>query len=293
MAINKAPAARLPIQKTYKLYIGGKYPRTESGRYYQVFVNNRFVANVSRSSRKDFRNAVKTARTTFSSDWASRAAFNKGQILYRIAEMLEYRRNQFIDELTELGVPIAKAKKEVEASIDRIVYYAGWCDKYQQVFSAVNPISTSHFNFSVFEPMGVVAIIAPVEPGLLGLVSTLIPVMLGGNTCIIVPAEKYGTLAITFSEVLHTSDVPAGVVNILTGFEKEIGPQMSSHMDVNALVYCGSNQDLSLKMQQDCSNSVKRFFEWKHKDWYSEQAQSPYMILDTQEVKTTWHPIGF
>jgi acyl-CoA reductase-like NAD-dependent aldehyde dehydrogenase len=291
--LSSSLSERIPVQKTYKLYIGGKYPRTESARYYQVFSNNKLVANVGRSSRKDFRNAVKIARATFSTDWAKRAPFNRGHIMYRIAEMLEYRKYQFIDELVQLGQTKQQAEKEVFASIDRLIYYAGWSDKYHQVFGSVNPTNTSHFNFSVYEPMGVVAIIAPEEPGLLGLISTIVPVILGGNTCIIIPAEKYGTIGISLSEVLHTSDVSGGAVNILTGFEKELAPHTATHMDVNAVIYCGKNEELATKLQQDSSSNLKRFFHWKIKDWYSEKAQNPYLILDTQEVKTTWHPIGF
>lgn len=287
------PLDRLPIQKTYKLYIGGKYPRTESGRYYQITENGKLMANVCRSSRKDFRNAVKIARESFSSDWSKRPAFVRGHIMYRIAEMLEARKAQFIEELVDLGDSKNSAEKEVLKSIDRLIYYAGWSDKYTQVFSSVNPTNTPHFNFSVYEPTGVVAAIAPEKFGLLGLISTIIPIILGGNVCIVLPSQQYGSLAISFSEVLHTSDLPGGVINILTGFEEELAPHFAKHMDVNALVYAADNINTIKQMQTDASLNVKRFFKWNFEDIFGEEAQSPYLILDTQEVKTTWHPIGY
>lgn len=290
---NYVTLKRVPVQKTYKLYIGGKYPRTESGRYYQVKEKGQLIANLCRSSRKDYRNAVKIARTAFSSDWAKRPAFVRGHITYRMAEMLETRKSQFVDELVALGYTASNAEKEVSKSVDRLIHYAGWSDKYQQVFSSVNPTNTAHFNFSVYEPMGVVGLIAPEESGLLGLITSIIPIILGGNTCIVLPSQKYGSLAITLSEVMHTSDLPGGVVNILTGFESELAPHFAKHMDVNAVVYCRNNQEYKKQMQKDSSLNVKRFFHWKFSDLYEDEAQNPYLILDTQEVKTTWHPIGF
>lgn len=289
---SKATFKRIPIQKTYKLYIGGKYPRTESGRYYQVKLKNGGISNVGRSSRKDIRDAVKIARATFSSDWAKRPAFVRGHIMYRIAEMLEARKSQFVEELVNCGTAPAAATTEVEQAIDRFIYYAGWSDKYQQVFSSVNPTNTPHFNFSVFEPMGIVGLIAPEKQGVLGLISALIPIILGGNTCVLVPSQQYGSVAISLSEVFHSSDVPGGVINILTGFEDELTPHFGTHMDVNAVVYCREDQKIMKKLQEDCSLNVKRFFHW-NKDWSSAKSQNPYLILDTQEVKTTWHPIGF
>src|SRR5215216_1411256 len=229
---------RLEVLKTYKIYIGGQFPRTESGRYYvPTNAAGQKLANVCLSSRKDFRNAVVAARSAFGS-WSTRAAFNRGQILYRMAEMLEGRKAQFIDELIQQDSSKVKAEKEVNLAIDRLIYYAGWCDKYQQIFSAVNPVASSHFNFSVPEPMGVVAIVAPQLDSLLGLVSVMAPVIAGGNTCVILASENKPLCAVTFAEVLHSSDVPAAVVNILTGKPAELLPWFVDHMDVNAMVYC-------------------------------------------------------
>ena len=282
--------SRLSVLKTYKLFIGGQFPRSESGRYYELKNKKKAtLANVSLSSRKDFKNAVVAARTAFDG-WANRAAFNRGQILYRIAEMLEGRKAQFLEELMLQGMTAKEAEQEIATSIDRLVYYAGWCDKYQQLFSSVNPVVSSHFNFSVPEPTGVVSIIAPQESALLGLISVMLPVIAGGNSCVILVSESFPLSAITFSEVLATSDLPAGVVNILTGKSGELHEHMSSHMDVNAIIYCGNNKTELKRIQENCSLNVKRFFNWK-KEWKKEENQNPYLILDLQEIKTTWHPI--
>src|SRR4051812_46856922 len=214
---EETTADRLPVLKTYKIYIGGKFPRTESGRYYLLKnAKGKAVANVCLCTRKDFRDAVVAARAAQSS-WAGKSAYNRGQILYRIAEMLEGRAAQFIDELTTSGLAASVARAEVEKSIDRVLYYAGWADKYQQIFSSVNPVSSSHFNFSLLEPTGVVSIITPEETGLIGLISTIAPTIVGGNTCIALASTSKPLSAVTFSEVLATSDLPGGVVNILTG----------------------------------------------------------------------------
>lgn len=247
------------------------------------------TVNVSLSSRKDFRNAVIAARGAFSG-WSSRAAFNRGQILYRIAEMLEGRKEQFLEELKQLGYTAAAAKKEVEQSIDRLVYYAGWCDKYQQLFSAVNPVASSHFNFSVPEPMGVVAIMADESTALLGLVSVIAPCIAGGNTCIVLASESKPTCSVTFAEVIATSDVPGGVVNIVTGSRKELHAHFSSHMDVNAVINCNAEKDFNKTIGENASLNVKRVFTWT-KNWNDEKEQGPYYITDLQEIKTTWHPI--
>lgn len=282
--------SRLSVLKTYKLFIGGQFPRSESGRYYELKNKKKAtLANVSLSSRKDFKNAVVAARTAFDG-WANRAAFNRGQILYRIAEMLEGRKAQFLEELMLQGMTAKEAEQEIATSIDRLVYYAGWCDKYQQLFSSVNPVVSSHFNFSVPEPTGVVSIIAPQESALLGLISVMLPVIAGGNSCVILVSESFPLSAITFSEVLATSDLPAGVVNILTGKSAELHEHMSSHMDVNAIIYCGNNKTELKRIQENCSLNVKRFFNWK-KEWKKEENQNPYLILDLQEIKTTWHPV--
>ena len=284
-------ATRLPILKTYKIYIGGKFPRTESGRYYVAEnAKKEKLANVCLSSRKDFREAVVAARTAFG-DWGSRAAFNRGQILYRIAEMLEGRKAQFIDELQQQSLSNAAAVKEVETSIDRLIYYAGWCDKFQQLYSAVNPVASSHFNFSVPEPTGVVSIIAPQNTSLLGLVSVIAPVIAGGNTCIVLGSYAKPLCLVTFAEVLNSSDVPGGVVNMLTGKPEELAPYFADHMDVNAIVCCEKDAAMQKMIQEKASLNMKRVIMYDDTNWQAESGQSPYFIMDTQEIKTTWHPI--
>jgi acyl-CoA reductase-like NAD-dependent aldehyde dehydrogenase len=283
---------RLSVLKTYKIFIGGKFPRSESGRYYVVKdATGKPIANVCDCSRKDFRDAVVAARSA-QSGWASRSAYNRGQILYRIAEMLEGRAQQFVDELLQLGVPASTGMTEVRASIDRFVYYAGWCDKYQQIFSSVNPVSTSHFNFSMLEPMGVIAIVAPEQSGLIGLASILAPVIAGGNTCIALASNRLPLPAVTLAEVLATSDLPGGVINLLTGRRAELLPHFAGHMDVNACVYCGNDPSELTLLRTKAADNVKRVVTYDRAVWLDENAQGPYMILDTQEVKTTWHPIG-
>jgi len=285
------PQKRLSVRKTYKLFIGGKFPRTESGRYYKVKLDNRQKANVCQASRKDFRDAVVSARSAFGS-WSGSSAYNRGQILYRIAEMLEGRKTQFRDELVQQGLEGRTAEQEVGLSIDRLIYYAGWSDKYQQIFSSVNPVSSSHFNFSLCEPTGVVAIISPENPSLLGLISLLASTVVGGNTCIALASEKMPFCAISLAEVLHSSDVPAGVVNILTGFSEELDGHFATHMDVNALIYARNNAKTLKSLQQKSAENLKRLIVKHDLDWDDEGAQSPYFILDTQEIKTTWHPVG-
>ncbi|MEN8185729.1 MAG: aldehyde dehydrogenase family protein [Bacteroidota bacterium] len=282
---------RLSINKTYKLYIGGKFPRTESGRFFTVNdKKGNLLANMCLASRKDFRNAVVVARKAQNS-WGNASAYNKGQILYRIAEMLEGRKEQFIEELILQGESKKNAQKEVEASIDRLVYYAGWSDKYQQFFSTVNPVSSAHFNFSALEPMGVISIIAPEEQSLLGLISVVAPAIVGGNTVIILASENKPLTSISFAEVLNSSDVPRGVVNILTGRREELASHMASHMDVNAVIYCGENEDQMINIQELAAGNVKRTVFYKKHDWYNTNCESPYFIEKTQEVKTTWHPV--
>jgi len=282
---------RLEVLKTYKIFINGQFPRTESGRTY-VATNAKgdMLANVCLSSRKDFRDAVVAARSAFGS-WSGRTAFNRGQILYRIAEMLEGRKAQFIEELMLQGSTTKSATAEVELAIDRLIYYSGWCDKYQQVFSSVNPVASSHFNFSVLEPMGVVAVIAPQQSSLIGLVSTIAPIIAGGNTCVVLASETKPLCAVTFAEVLNTSDLPGGVVNILTGKVKELLPFFADHMDVNATCYAESDASAVQLIKEKASLNVKRVITYSNKKWEEESAQSPYFINDFQEVKTTWHPI--
>jgi acyl-CoA reductase-like NAD-dependent aldehyde dehydrogenase len=276
---------RLGIQKTYKIFIGGKFPRTESGRFYPI--NNKqggLIANMCLSSRKDFRNAVVAARKA-QPDWAGKTAYNRSQILYRLAEMLEARSAAFVVEMTILGLNKKQAQAEVDRSIDTLVYYAGWCDKYTALFSSVNPTASAHFNFSVHEPMGVIAMIAPEDSPLHGFVSTLAPAIAGGNTAIVLASETRATCAISFAEVVQNSDVPGGVINILTGAHAELLPHMTSHMDVNALVV--ARQGIATEGLMAVTDNVKRMVNWST----SRAEESPYHILDLQEVKTTWHPV--
>ena len=282
---------RLEVLKTYKIYIGGQFPRTESGRtYLACSPKGEPLANMCLSSRKDFRDAVGSARGAFGG-WSGRAAFNRGQILYRIAEMLEGRKAQFVDELIKQGATKANADNEVNQSIDRLIYYSGWCDKYQQIFSSVNPVASSHFNFSVVEPMGVVAAIAPQEFSLIGLVSLIAPIIAGGNTCVLLASEKKPLCAVTFAEVLNSSDLSGGVVNILTGKVSELLPFFADHMDVNATCFCESDEAAKKLIKEKASLNVKRVIIYESKKWISDESQSPYFINDFQEVKTTWHPI--
>jgi acyl-CoA reductase-like NAD-dependent aldehyde dehydrogenase len=289
---SEQSAERLPVLKTYKIYINGKFPRTESGRYYLLKDSKgAALANVCLSSRKDFRDSVTAARNAQPS-WAGKSAFNRGQILYRIAEMLEGRTAQFVEELTQTGLTASAARHEVEQTIDRVLYYAGWSDKYQQIFSSVNPVASSHFNFSMLEPTGVVSIISPEESPLLGLVSVLMPTIVGGNTCIALASNSKPLSAVTLTEVLATSDLPNGVINLLTGDRKELLDHFATHMDVNATIYCGNDVNDRATIRTKAANNVKRAISYDREDWNTDAAQSPYFILDTQEVKTTWHPVG-
>ena len=285
-------SARLKVQKTYKIYIDGKFPRTESGRYYELKNSSgETIANICNSSRKDFREAVVAARKAQPA-WAAKSAYNRGQILYRVSEMLEGRKSQFIDEMMLQGATKQEAENEILLSIDRVLYYAGWSDKYQQIFSSVNPVESSHFNFSVPEATGVVSIISSEEYSLLGLVSVIAPCLAGGNTCILLASASLPLCAVTFAEVLNSSDMPGGVVNILTGYRKELLSHFSSHMDVNAIIYCGKSMEEKKLIQVNASLNVKRVKIFDQEKWENENSQSPYFIMDTQEIKTTWHPIG-
>ncbi len=278
-------AERLPVMKTYKIFIGGKFPRTESGRYYQPKGSDgKPLANVCRSSRKDVRDAVVAARGAVGG-WAGRSAFNRSQILYRIGEMLEGRSVQFVHELVLHGATQKQAEAEVAAAIDLWIHYAGWCDKYQALFSSVNPTNSSHFNFSVYEPTGVVGIMSGGSNGLLELVSLIAPVITGGNTCVVVASEKHPLPAVTFTEVLATSDLPSGVVNLMTGFRSELLKPLVAHMDVNAVVVGDASKEERTMLETEATCNLKRVVYPKS------DAGSPYAILDTQEVKTTWHPI--
>jgi acyl-CoA reductase-like NAD-dependent aldehyde dehydrogenase len=282
--------SRIEVLKTYKIFIGGQFPRTESGRYYTPLDSKgKALANICLSSRKDVRNAVVAARKAFG-PWSERSAFNRGQILYRIAEMLEGRQSQFVDELMRQGSSKVAATNEVNLSIDRIVYYAGWCDKYNQVVSSVNPVSSSHFNFSSLEPMGVVGVVAEQSTSLIGLVSLILPAICGGNSTVVLASEKLPLCAVTFSEVVHSSDVPAGVINILTGSPEEMAPILASHMDVNALITSNLETKLSNKLSLLSVDNLKRKFDYEV-NWVEKDKQALHYISDLQEIKTTWHPI--
>ena len=282
--------SRLEVLKTYKIFIGGQFPRTESGRYYTPLDSKgKALANICLSSRKDVRNAVVAARKAFG-PWSERAAFNRGQILYRIAEMLEGRQAQFVDELMRQGSSKVAATNEVNLSIDRIVYYAGWCDKYNQVVSSVNPVSSSHFNFSSLEPMGVVGVVAEQNTSLIGLVSLILPAICGGNSTVVLASEKLPLCAVTFGEVINSSDVPAGVINILTGSPEEMAATLASHMDVNALITSNLETKLSNKLSLLSVDNLKRKFDYEV-NWVEKDKQALHYISDLQEIKTTWHPI--
>ncbi len=283
----------LKINKTYKLYIDGKFPRTESGRYIKwIDPKKNMTINFCRGSRKDFRNAVVAARGAFKA-WSDRSAYNRGQIFYRIAEMLESRKEQFKSELILQGFTKKQSEKEVALSINRLVYYAGWADKYQQLFSRVNPVSSPYYNFSSPEPTGVVSVIAPDDSCLLGFLSVIVPAVVGGNTVVILASESYPLCGITFAEVLHSSDVPGGVINIMSGRRSELIEQFSSHMDVNAIIYCGVDSGHASMIEKNTALNVKRAVNYVDKNWINPDAQGPYHIMKNQEIKTTWHPIGY
>ncbi|MEX0646623.1 MAG: aldehyde dehydrogenase family protein [Balneolaceae bacterium] len=283
---------RIEILKTYKTYVGGNFPRSESARTYQMLDSKgQAAANICRCTRKDVRDAVLAARSAFKG-WSSRSAYNRGQILYRIAEMLEGRKDQFIHEIQLSGSSEDEARLEVEYSIDRLIYYAGWTDKYSQIFGTVNPVASSHFNFSLPEPTGTVGIITPEENPLLSLISLLAPVIAGGNCCVILASEKNPLPAVSFGEVMHASDVPGGVANILTGFRNEMVDPLSSHMDINAVLNAADTKDLRKLIDENASISVKRVVHYSTEDWFDDVHENPYQILEFQEIKTTWHPVG-
>lgn len=289
---SEKKTSRLAVPKTYKLYINGKFSRTESGRYYKLNdKEGNVIANICRSSRKDFRDAVAAARKA-QSEWAKKSAYNRSQVLYRIAETLEGRKMQMMDSLVKEGITSTAAENEFNLSVDRLVYYAGWCDKYQQVFSSVNPTEGSYFNFSFPEPTGVVSVIATENLGLLGLISVMAPCIAGGNACIVLVSDKHPLTAIDFAEVIHASDVPGGVINLLTGFKNELLSHFASHMDVNAIIYTHHEKEEIKKIEELSSLNVKRALCWNNFNWTDDQAQNPYLIMDLQEIKTTWHPVG-
>ncbi len=279
-------AGRLPVAKTYKLFIDGAFPRSESGRTFPVHgPDGTLLANAARASRKDLRDAVRIARAA-QEGWAARTAYNRGQVLYRVAEMLEGRRAELATLLSDTGLATEAAEEEVEASIDRWVWYAGWSDKVHHVLGTVNPVAGPYFNFTVPEPTGVVGLVASGRPALLGLVSRLVPAIVGGNAVVVVTGGDASLVAVTLGEVLATSDVPAGVVNILTGDRAELLPWLISHLDVNAVDLTGADDDLEAEVVAGAAANVKRVV------FGDVEEESPYAIADFMEMKTLWHPIG-
>ena len=263
--------SRLPVKKTYKLYVGGEFPRSESGRTYEAQ-----GANVARASRKDVRDAVRSARGAFPK-WAGMTAYNRGQVLYRIAEMMEARRSEFAE--------LCSGVKEVDRAIDRFVWYAGWADKLGQILGSSNPVAGPYFNFTIPEPTGVVGVVAPDEPPLAGFVSRVAPAMVGGNATVVLASETSPLAAVELAEVLATSDVPGGVVNVLTGNRDELAPVLAGHMDVNALDIGGADGQ-SEELERLAADNVKRVVRGRS------DAESPWEIASFLELKTVWHPIG-
>jgi acyl-CoA reductase-like NAD-dependent aldehyde dehydrogenase len=263
--------SRLPVKKTYKLFVGGAFPRSESGRTYEAEGQN-----VARASRKDVRDAVRAARGALPK-WAGMTAYNRGQVLYRLAEMIEARSAEFAE--------LSSGREEVERTVDRVVWYAGWADKLSQVLGSSNPVAGPYFNFTVPEPTGVVAVLAPEQPALLGLVSRVVPALTGGNTVVAVASEAHPLAAIELAEALATSDVPAGAVNLLTGHADELAPWLASHMDVNALDLTGAD-GASAELERAAAQNVKRVVRGQP------DSQSPWEIASFLELKTVWHPVG-
>jgi acyl-CoA reductase-like NAD-dependent aldehyde dehydrogenase len=291
--------ARIPVRKTYKLYVGGQFPRSESGRSYVVRApDGTPLANAVRSSRKDLRDAIRTARGAFPG-WAGKTAMNRGQILYRVAELMEGRRAQFVDEVAAAeGVTDAQAADLVDRSIDRWVWYAGWADKITLLLGTVNPVGASYFNFTIPEPTGVVGIVAPDSSSLLGFVSRVAPAVVSGNCVVVLASEGRPLPAVTLGEVLATSDVPPGVINILSGLRRELVPILAGHMDVNALDIWGVPADMRAEVEEQAMESVKRLArpprgDAARFDWLDDRrAQRPEWIASYLEMKTVWHPIG-
>jgi acyl-CoA reductase-like NAD-dependent aldehyde dehydrogenase len=284
---------RLDVRKTYKLYVNGAFPRSESGRSYVVNDSKgRFVANAARASRKDARDAVAAARKAFSG-WAGRTPYNRGQVLYRVAEVLEDRHAQFVEQV-QAGEGLTKraAEAAVDASVDRLVWYAGWADKLAQVVGGANPVAGPYFNFSLPDPTGVVAVLAPQDSSLLGLVSVLAPVVVTGNTAVVVSSYARPLPAVTLGEVLATSDVPAGVANLLTGSAEEIGPWLASHLDVNGIDLAGvDDPDLARSMEEQAADNLKRVRRPQPGiGWEADPDLSAMTAF--LETKTVWHPIG-
>ena len=298
-AAAAAPAPRIAVRKTYKLYVGGQFPRSESGRSYVVrAADGAPLANAARSSRKDLRDAIRTARGA-AAGWAAKTAMNRGQVLYRVAELMEGRRAQFVDEVAAAeGLSAADAATVVDRTIDRWVWYAGWADKISQLLGTVNPVGASYFNFTIPEATGVVGVVAPESSSLLGLVSRVAPAVVGGNAVVVLASESRPLPAVTLGEVLATSDVPGGVINILTGLRKELVPIMASHMDVNAIDTWGVPREMRASVEEAAVENVKRVARPpsgvdERFDWLDDRrAQRPEWIAAFLEMKTVWHPIG-
>jgi len=285
---------RLPITKTPKVYVGGAFIRSESARTFPLKdAAGNFHANIPQCTRKDLRNAVEAAAKA-GPGWAKRTPYNRGQIIYRLAEMIEARKADMADALAVGGASKSAAAKEITATIDRLIYYAGWADKYEQVLGNVNPVASPHFNFTVTEPMGIVGILAPEEAPLLALVSLIAPVITSGNTVVALASTAQPYPAIVLGEMLATSDLPGGVVNLLTGYRKEMVPTFATHTHLRALAGV-ANAEERKALKLGAAESVKRVKLLKAEepvDWFSDKAQSLYELRDTLEFKTTWHPIG-
>jgi acyl-CoA reductase-like NAD-dependent aldehyde dehydrogenase len=282
--------ARVPVRRTAKLYVAGEFPRSESARSYEVFASDgRLLARAARASRKDLRDAVKAARAA-QLGWAGKTAYNRGQVLYRVAELMEGRRAQFEAELADAGA--TDPRRGVDASIDRWIWYAGWADKIGQVLGSTNPVAGPYFNFTIPEPTGVVGIVAPADRSLLGLVSQLAPAVVSGNTVVVIASETSPLPAVSLGEVLATSDVPGGVVNILTGLTAELVPWLAGHMDVNAIDVTGVPPDMVAEAERLSAENVKRVVRARDVDPFSDDAQSPYVVTALMEFKTVWHPMG-
>jgi acyl-CoA reductase-like NAD-dependent aldehyde dehydrogenase len=283
-------STRLPVKRTAKLYVGGEFPRSESGRSYEVFSHDgRALGWAARASRKDLRDAVRAARAA-QPGWAGKTPYNRAQILYRVAELMEGRRGQFESELADTGA--SDPARGVNASIDRWVWYAGWADKIAQILGGTNPVAGPYFNFTVPEPTQVVGIVAPQDQALLGLVSRLAPAIVSGNAAVVLASERHPMPAVTLSEVLATSDVPGGVINLLTGLTGELVPWLAGHMDVNAIDVTGVPEDLIAQVEELAAENVKRVHRGPEVDPFSDEAQSPYEVTALLEFKTVWHPIG-
>ncbi|KIF68278.1 aldehyde dehydrogenase [Streptomyces sp. AcH 505] len=283
--------SRLTVFKTYKLYVGGKFPRSESGRVYEVTDSkDRWLANAPQSSRKDARDAVVAARKAFGG-WSGATAYNRGQVLYRVAEMLEGRRDQFVREVAEAeGLSKPKATAVVDATIDRWVWYAGWTDKIGQIVGGANPVAGPFFNLSTPEPTGVVTVLAPQDSSFLGLVSVLAPVIATGNTALVIASERAPLPALSLGEVLATSDVPGGVVNVLSGRTAELAAPLAAHQDVNAIDLAGADETLAKELEIAAADNLKRVLRPAAEDWLSDPGT--HRMTAFLETKTVWHPTG-